>query len=304
MPVPARRVVFLFGPTGAGKTELAVSAARGIAEIISVDSMQVYRGMDRATAKPSPQQLREVRHHLIDIVPPDYRFSAGDFTRRAVASIEDIVSRGKVPLLVGGTGLYFKSLEFNLSDAPPADLAFRERLYREEEERAGSLHERLRFLDPETARRLHPRDLIRIVRALEIHRSMGLPFSDFRKLEKPKRVAALKFCLTRDREELNGLLEGRCRRIIESGLPDEVGVLLRRGYDERCPSMKGLGYSHFIRYVKGCSSRLETERLFIRDTKRYAKRQLTWFRREEDARWIGAGDAARVREAILSLRGS
>jgi len=139
----AKKVVFIFGPTGVGKTELAVRVAAGIGEIISVDSMQVYRGLDCGTAKPAEAQLKKVKHHLVSIVPPDFRFSAGDFRRRALAAIDEIYLRKKIPFLVGGTGLYFRALEYNLSGAPDADTCLRNRLYHEEEQCKGMLYRRL-----------------------------------------------------------------------------------------------------------------------------------------------------------------
>lgn len=294
-------VVFIFGPTGVGKTELAVRATEDIGEIVSVDSMQVYRELDAGTAKPSPEQRTRVPHHLVDVVSPDYRFSAGDFKRRALRAIRRISAQGKVPVLVGGTGLYFKALESNLSAAPPADTGLREELYRMEEADPGVLHRRLRSMDPETARRLHPRDLVRVVRAVEIQRLSGVPFSEFVRRGTPELVRPRKIGVILERERLYRRLELRCRRMLASGLAEEAAGLIEKGYGEDLPAMKGLGYSHFIRYLKGCSCREEIERLFIRDTRRYAKRQLTWFRKEQGVRWIGPHQVEEAR-AIISGR--
>jgi len=289
-----RKAVFLFGPTGVGKTRLAVDIARGRCEIISVDSMQVYRDMEIGTAKPGPGDLERVAHHLVSIVEPDYRFSAGDFKRLALGAIDDITGRGKIPLLVGGTGLYFRALESRLGDAPPADLELRRSLYREEEKSRGALHRRLLAVDPETADRLHPNDVVRVVRALEIFTLTGKTFSRFTKMEVCDNLDVLKIGVTIEREELYARLENRCERMIDSGLGVEVYGLLSSGCDERCPSMKGIGYSHFIDYFKGCFSFDETVRRFKRDTRRYAKRQLTWFRREKDVRWFDPRDVRGV----------
>lgn len=297
----AARVVFIFGPTGVGKTELAVQAASGVGEIVSVDSMQVYRGMDLGTAKPSPQQRAAVPHHLVDVVLPDYRFSAGDFKRRALRAVELITARGRVPVLVGGTGLYFRALESDLSDAPPADTGLREELYRMEEAEPGSLHRLLRSLDPETAGVLHPRDLVRLVRAIEIQRLSGVRFSELKRGRARELVRPVKIGVMLDRELLYRRLELRCRRMIAAGLPEETAELVRRGYREDLPSMKGLGYSHFIQFFKGCLRWTEVERLFIRDTRRYAKRQLTWFRKEREARWLGPDQVEEAREVIRAV---
>lgn len=297
----AARVVFMFGPTGVGKTELAVQAAAGVGEIVSVDSMQVYRGLDLGTAKPTPRQRAQVPHHLVDVVSPDYGFSAGDFKRRALRAVERITARGRVPVLVGGTGLYFRALENNLSDAPPADPGVREELYRMEESEQGSLHRLLQSLDPETAAGLHPRDLVRLVRAIEIQRLSGVKFSELKRGRPRNLVRPVKIGVMLDRDLLYRRLELRCGRMIETGLPEETAGLVRRGYREDLPAMKGLGYSHFIQYFKGCRGREETRRLFIRDTRRYAKRQLTWFRKEQGARWLRPDQVEEAREVIRSL---
>jgi tRNA dimethylallyltransferase len=280
-----QKLVFIVGPTGVGKTDLAVKVAADIGEIISVDSMQVYRFMDCGTAKPDDAALARVRHHLVSIVPPDYRFSAGDFRRRALAAIDEMGKSGKLPILVGGTGLYFRALEYNLSRAPAASTVLRQRLYRDEEKHSGTLYKRLMEVDPDTATSLHPNDLVRIVRALEIYELSGTRQSLLKGQKPNPDFDILKIGLMIDRDALYRKLESRCMYMIEAGLPREVFSLLRRGYDESCPSMKGLGYSHFIQYFKGCVCWQETIRLFTRDTRRYAKRQLTWFSRDEAVSW-------------------
>lgn len=295
---PAVKVVFIFGPTGVGKTELAVRVAKGIGEIISVDSMQVYRGLDCGTAKPSNEQLKTVVHHLVNIVEPDFRFSAGDFKRRALTAIQEIHGRGRIPFLVGGTGLYFRALDYDF-EAPAADTDLRERLRQEEEQERGVLYKKLQVLDPETAASLHPNDTVRIIRAIEVCVLSGRKFSEYLGKSGSSHIIPLKIGITLERDILYKRLERRCVGMIDCGLPKEVYRLLDSGYDERCPSMKSLGYSHFIQYFKGCSSFEETVRLFIRDTRRYAKRQFTWFRKE-DARWFGPDDYDRVRKYVTS----
>jgi tRNA dimethylallyltransferase len=299
------RLVFIFGPTGVGKTELACKAALDIGEIISVDSMQVYKGMDLGTAKPSAEQMETVKHHMISVVSPDYRFSAGDFKKRALRIIPDIYKKEKIPFLVGGTGLYFRALEHDLMDAPPADLELRESLYLDEEKRKGTLYDRLTKLDPAAASFLHPNDTLRIVRALEIFYNSGVKFSEFINNEKEKkfspRFEILKIGLNYERGVLYKKLESRCIKMIKSGLAEEVHRLLGAGYTEKYPSMKGLGYSHFIQNIKGCLSCEETVELFIRDTRRYAKRQLTWFRKEKDTQWYSPSDSDTVRRLAESF---
>jgi tRNA dimethylallyltransferase len=292
-------IIFLFGPTAVGKTELACALAEGIGEIISVDSMQVYREMDLGTAKPTDEQRRRVPHHLVDVFQPDRRFSAGDFRRLALVAIEEVQKRGKVPFLVGGTGLYFRAIEYDLLDVPPGDLRLRDSLYRMEEESPGILHERLKRVDPDAAERLHPNDILRIVRALEIVHCTGSAYSRFLSRAKQRVISPLKIGLTIQREELYRRIEERCSKMIASGLVWEVRNLIERGCTEKHPSMKGLGYSHYVQYFKGCLSHGETVRLFIRDTKRYAKRQITWFRREKDTAWYHSGDFEVIRKRVL-----
>lgn len=293
-----KRLIFIFGPTGVGKTRLAVNVSEGIGEIISVDSMQVYRGLDIGTAKPGEEERRRVPHHLIDIVPPDYRFSAGDFRRLALKAIDEIYGRMRIPVLVGGTGLYFRALEYSLIEAPPADLALRRSLYTEEEMEKGRLYRKLFEVDPETARKLHSNDLVRIIRALEVHALTGIRLSDFLKMKNQRKFEILKIGIIIDRKLLYSAIEERCREMVNRGLGGEVYRLLMQGYTEECPSMKGLGYSHFIQYFKGCYSSKEVLRLFQRDTKHYAKRQLTWFRREKGTFWHGPDEFQQVRERI------
>lgn len=299
------KLVFIFGPTGVGKSDIACEVAQGIGEIISVDSMQVYGGMERGTAKPTEEQMQRVKHYLVSIVPPDFRFSAGNFKKLALKTISDIYNRGKIPILVGGTGLYFRALEFDLMDAPPANLELRDSLYSREEKNRGSLYRALSQIDPQAASSIHPNDILRVVRALEIYYITGVKFSELTRRDSEDRsvehFTTLKIGINTDRDVLYGRIEARCMKMIDSGLAREVFGLLRDGYTEKLPSMKGLGYSHFIQYFKGCYSSEETVRLFIRDTKRYAKRQLTWFGKEPDTRWFEPSESEAVKRKVMSF---
>ncbi len=298
------RLVFIFGPTGVGKSDLACESAREIGEIISVDSMQVYKGMDLGTAKPSKEQMGSVKHHMVSIVSPGYRFSAGNFKKLALSIIPGIYKRKKIPFLVGGTGLYFRVLDRDLMDAPPADLNLRESLYTDEENSRGTLYKRLARVDPAAASFLHPNDILRIVRALEIFYLSGTKFSEYINNGKKKstsRFEILKIGINDDRRALYERLESRCVKMIESGLAEEVYRMLGAGFTEKYPSMKGLGYSHFLQNIKGCLSYEETVKLFIRDTRRYAKRQLTWFRKEAGTLWYGPSDSTIVKRVVESF---
>jgi len=303
--VKENKLVFIFGPTGVGKSDIACEVAQGIGEIISVDSMQVYGGMERGTAKPTEEQMQRVKHYLVSIVPPDFRFSAGNFKKLALKTISDIYNRGKIPILVGGTGLYFRALEFDLMDAPPANLELRDSLYSREEKNSGSLYRALSQIDPQAASSIHPNDILRVVRALEIYYITGVKFSELARRDSEDRsvehFTTLKIGINTDRDVLYGRIEARCMKMIDSGLAREVFGLLRDGYTEKLPSMKGLGYSHFIQYFKGCYSSEETLRLFIRDTKRYAKRQLTWFGKEPDTRWFEPSESEAVKRKVMSF---
>ncbi|UCB45119.1 MAG: tRNA (adenosine(37)-N6)-dimethylallyltransferase MiaA [Spirochaetota bacterium] len=292
------KLVFIFGPTGVGKSELAVKIAHGLGEIISVDSMQVYEGLDCGTAKPDKKHLVVVKHHLVSIVPPTYRFSAGDFKRLAQEAIVDISKRGFIPILVGGTGLYFRALEYNMDAAPKADINLREQLYKEEERQKGALFKKLMDIDPSTARRLHPNDLVRIIRALEIYHLSGVRFSDILNRSSEHRYSILKVGINIAREKLYRKLEVRCMKMVRHGLAWEVSRLLEDGLTEKLPSMQGLGYSHFTQYYKGCLSHDETLRLFTRDTKRYAKRQLTWFGKEQGVTWYHPDEHNEIRGQV------
>lgn len=297
--------VFIFGPTAVGKTALACEVAKDIGEIVSVDSMQVYRSLECGTAKPSEEQLRTVKHHLVSAISPEQRFSAGDFRKKSVQLIREIMARRKVPIFVGGTGLYFRALEYDFINAPKAQPALREDLYNREESDRGCLYRELMSVDPDSALSVHQNDLLRIVRALEIYYTAGVRFSELTgSYQKGLRsYFPLKIGISIDREKLYARIESRCIRMIERGLGREVCGLLHKGYTEKLPSMKGLGYSHFIQYFKGCRSLDDTIRLFVRDTKRYAKRQLTWFRGESNTEWFGPHDASVIREKIIAFAG-
>jgi tRNA dimethylallyltransferase len=298
----AHPIIILAGPTAVGKTDASILLARELkAEIVSADSMQIYRGMDIGTAKPSPEQRKLIYHHMLDVVEPNQPYSVGDYLRDARSAIDGIIASEGTPLVVGGTGLYIRALMRGLFHGPPADLELRERLLqREAEGGAGVLYSDLVKVDPEAAVKIHPNDLRRTVRALEVYYLRDRKLSDFQRehafAERPYRFLLL--FLVRSRNELYPRIEKRVDEMIERGLEAEVRTLMDRGYSPDLISMQGLGYKHFFAHFLGRTTRDEAVALLKRDTKRYAKRQFTWFRREPDATWVDITGLDRA-EAIV-----
>jgi tRNA dimethylallyltransferase len=264
-------------------------ARRAPGEIIVADSMQVYRGMDLATGKPSAGERAAVPHHLLDVCNPGESFSASAFASRAQTVVQEIRRRGRLPILVGGTGLYLRAFLKGRLAGIGGDPAIRERL-RQEAAVGGaqSLHERLYALDPPSAERIHPGDLLRIVRALELWEMTGRRPSELRPaLWDPPRVAvSAMVVLTREREELYRLIDERARRMWEAGLPDEVRGLLAAGYSPELPALRSLGYRQAVAFLQGRRGAAEALDEMQRATRHYARRQLAWFRREPSAEWV------------------
>ncbi|MCS7464453.1 tRNA (adenosine(37)-N6)-dimethylallyltransferase MiaA [Paenibacillus doosanensis] len=283
-------LLVLVGPTAVGKTKLSLRlAAEYGAEIISGDSMQVYRGMDIGTAKATSQERELVPHHLIDIHEPDHPFSAAEFQEKAREKIAGIHARGKLPFIVGGTGLYVESVcyDYQFSESG-SDEEFREaqRLYAEAHGNEALL-ERLREVDPESALRLHANDQRRIIRALEIFHLTGERLSEQLKVQ--KKQSPYELCiigLTMDRALLYKRIEERIDLMMEQGLVDEVRKLQEHGYGRQHISMQGLGYKEILAYLEGGVSLEEAVVLLKRDTRHFAKRQLSWFRHMKDIEWV------------------
>jgi tRNA dimethylallyltransferase len=258
-------------------------------EIIVADSMQVFRGMEVGTGKPSAVERAAVPHHLLDVCDPSESFSASAFASRAQAAVQEIRGRGRLPILVGGTGLYLRAFLKGRLAGAGGDPAIRERL-RQEAAVGGarSLHERLRALDPPSAERIHPGDLFRIVRALELWEMTGRRPSELRPAlwDPPRATVSALVVLTREREELYRLIDERARRMWEAGLASEVRGLLAAGYAPDLPALKSLGYRQVVAYLQGRRSAAEALAEMQRATRNYARRQLTWFRREPAAEWM------------------
>lgn len=289
-------LLIIVGPTAVGKTSVSLALAEDIgAEIISADSMQVYRGMDIGTAKPAPSERARVPHHLIDVAGPKDEFSAGGFLRLAEEAIEDIRRRGKTPLVVGGTGLYVRALTDGLFEGPKADPELRESLMeRERIGGAGTLHRLLAESDPRAAARIHPSDLRRVVRALEVYCKGGVPITgrhDEHRAEKeasparPVRIVGL----TRDRAELYRRIDARVDSMMEQGFLGEVMRLRESGCMRDMAAMQALGYKQLLAHLDGEFDLAEAVRRIKRDTRHFAKRQYTWFNADARVRWVDAG---------------
>ena len=283
-------VIIISGPTCVGKTGGAITLAEPLGgEIISADAVQVYRHMDIGTAKPTPQEQARVRHHLIDVADPDETFSAARFKTAAEAVIGELHKKGRPTFVVGGTGLYIKALTEGLFRVEEGNGALRERLRAEAKDLGGPiLHQRLEEVDPEAAGRIHPNDGFRIIRALEIFELTGKPLSEHHRAhgfsDAPYHL--LKIGLFLDREVLYERINERVDRMLEAGLLQEVKGLRRRGYGPNLKSMKSIGYRHMTEYLEGHVAWEETVRRFKRDTRRYAKRQLAWFRQDPEIHWL------------------
>lgn len=285
-------VLVLIGPTAIGKTSLSLSmAARFGCEIVSMDSMQVYRYMDIGTAKPSIKEREAVRHHLIDIADPDEQYDAARFVEDSLRAIRGIAAAGRIPLLTGGTGLYLKALTRGLFSVDESDrnLPVRNLLQaRLREEGREVLFRELTGKDPATAARLHPNDTQRLLRALEIYQTTGRPWSEHLLHQGETAVSFPKLWqigLSCERQFLYRRIEERSEQMLAQGLLAEVAMLREMGYSSQLPSMQAIGYRHASQFLDGRCDQAEMRRLLVRDTRRYAKRQLTWFRTMPAIRW-------------------
>lgn len=298
-------VLVIVGPTAIGKTELSLELAhKHNAEIISVDSMQVYRHMDIGTAKASLEERCEVKHHLIDIVDPDEEYDVTRFVQDSMAAIAEIHGRDKLPLLTGGTGLYLRALLEGIFPGVPSNEVVRERLrLRLEEEGASRLHHELLSFDSVSAKRIHPNDTHRLLRALEVYQVSGKPWSEHLQSHKKQKSAKrfenlLSICLTTDRKLLYDRINRRSSLMIESGLEDEVKSLFKMGYKPNLKSFGAIGYRHMVKYLDSEWSFADMINLLARDTRRYAKRQYTWFSKSRDMQWMEVGDKEKIIDSV------
>ena len=303
-----RPLIILTGPTAVGKTAASIGLAKAVeGEIISADSMQVYRGMDIGSAKISRKEMDGVRHYLVDVLEPEEEFNVVKFQRLDRQAAEEIYSRNKIPIVVGGTGFYIQALLYDIDFTEnDGDISLRQELEKTAEEKGPEyLHQLLQEVDPQAARDLHPNNIKRVIRALEFYRQTGQKISEHNRKERakesPYRYAY--FVLTDDRARLYDRIDRRVDAMMEAGLLEEVRSLRDRGVKRTCTSMQGLGYKELYACLEGECSLDEAVRIIKRDTRHFAKRQLTWFRRERDVIWLDKGrflqDEGRILQEML-----
>lgn len=303
-----RPLIILTGPTAVGKTAASIGLAKAVdGEIISADSMQVYRGMDIGSAKISREEMNGVRHYLVDVLEPEEEFNVVKFQHLAKQAAEEIYSRNKIPVVVGGTGFYIQALLYDIDFTEnDGDMTLRRELEKTAEEKGTEyLHQLLQQVDPQAARDLHPNNVKRVIRALEFYRQTGQKISEHNRKERakesPYRYAY--FALTDDRARLYDRIDRRVDAMMEAGLLDEVRSLRDRGVKRTCTSMQGLGYKELYACLEGECSLDEAVRIIKRDTRHFAKRQLTWFKREQDVIWMDKGkfqqDEGRILQEML-----
>ena len=284
-------LIILTGPTAVGKTALSVKLAKVInGSIISADSMQVYRGMDIGSAKVTKEEMGGIKHYLIDVLEPDEEFHVVCFQQMAKEAMAEIYQEGKIQILTGGTGFYIQSVLYDIDfTSQQEDIAYRERLEQLAKEQGNeALHAMLQEVDPVSAEKIHANNVKRVIRALEFYEKTGMPISEHNEKEAAKE-SPYTFCyfvLNDDRQRLYDRIELRIDQMLEQGLVDEVRKLKEKGYHKEMVSMQGLGYKEILAWLDGEISYEEAVYILKRDTRHFAKRQLTWFRREKDVIWV------------------
>lgn len=295
-------LIIIAGPTGIGKTETVINLAEPLgAEVVSADSMQVYKRMDIGTAKPTPDEQARARHHMIDMVEPDEPFNAAMYREMAEPVILGLHASGRPVFVAGGTGLYIKVLTRGIVPCPEGDEEIRRSL-RDEAAAHGRrvLFDRLRAVDPVSATKIHRNDTHRLIRALEVIELTGRPFSEHHNTHGFKEIPyrTLKIGLTMDRARLYERIDQRVDRMLEQGLLDEVRGLLDNGFSPDLKPMQSIGYSHAVRFLRGELSFDEMNRTLKRDTRRYAKRQFTWFKADPGMTWLEPGEIDGMRKMV------
>ncbi len=303
-----KEVIVIAGPTASGKTSLSIELAKLLdGEIISADSMQVYKYMDIGTAKPSAEEMQGIRHYLIDELLPNEEFNVVKFKELAEKYIEIILKKGKQPIIVGGTGLYISSLINNINFSETgSDWELRKQLDREAEEHGPVyIHDRLKLVDPASAANIHPNNVKRVIRALEVYHQTQKPISyhNEKSRETPPKYEFILLGLTMEREKLYDRINKRVDIMLENGLIDEVGRLVELGYADSITSMQGIGYKEILSYLRKEITLEEAVETVKRESRRYAKRQITWFKRIKEIKWFSIdnfGNTNNIFEAVIT----
>ncbi len=299
-------VIVIVGPTASGKTGLSIELAKQInGSVVSADSMQIYRYLNIGTAKPDEIEMSGIRHYMIDVVDPDESFSVAKYREMALDSIREIINEGKHPIIAGGTGLYINSLLYNISFSQTiCDDALRDELRKEAMEKGNRyIHEKLQVIDPKAAQKIHENDIKRIIRAIEVYTHTHRTISEHESVSRlePPPYKYIVFGLSWDREKLYERIDRRVDRMLETGLIDEVKELVVNGYDRGTTAMQGIGYKEVLSFLNAEQTLEELTYILKRDTRHYAKRQMTWFRRIKEITWLELDENTDLRETCEKI---
>lgn len=302
----SNKIIVIVGPTAVGKTYVSIELAKKLGtEIISADSMQIYKGMDVGTAKINDEEMQGIQHYMIDLIYPDENYSVSDFKTEAEKNIDDILSRGKTPVIVGGSGLYVNSLIYDLdfSNAKSNDKLRDYYTYYHQEHGEDALYEKLRKIDPESAEKIHKNNVKRVIRALEVYDITGKKFSetntDIRK--KSSKYDFILIGLSMDRKALYERINQRVDKMIDDGLVEEVKALLDKGFEKNLISMQAIGYKEIIEFLEGNITFEEAVNILKRNTRHFAKRQFTWFLKDENVKWFNIEDVNKIDAALEQI---
>lgn len=302
----SNKIIVIVGPTAVGKTYVSIELAKKLGtEIISADSMQIYKGMDVGTAKIKTEEMQGIKHHMIDLIYPDENYSVSDFKREAEKNIDEMISRGKVPVIVGGSGLYVNSLIYNLdfSNAKSNEKLRDYYTYYHKEHGEDALYEKLKKIDPESAEKIHKNNVKRVIRALEVYDLTGRKFSetntDIRK--KSSKYDFILIGLSMDRKILYERINQRVDKMINEGLVEEVKSLLDKGFEKNLISMQAIGYKEIIEFLEGNITFEEAVNILKQNTRHFAKRQFTWFLKDENVKWFDIEDVNKIDASLENI---